>query len=93
MSPEHSLDGALYLAIDQGGQGSRVLVFDEQAEAVAEGFCEFGANMPRADWVEQDPEGLVSSVSVALDRVTSSLGEKYNRIVAAGLATQRSSIA
>lgn len=93
MSPENSRDGALYLAIDQGGQGSRVLVFDEQAEAVAEGFCEFGANMPRADWVEQDPEGLVSSVSVALDRVTSSLGEKYNRIVAAGLATQRSSIA
>ncbi len=93
MSPEGTSAGALYLAIDQGGQGSRALVFDGRARVVAEGFCELGANEPRANWVEQNPDGLVSSVSAALGRAAAALGESCKHIVTAGLATQRSSIA
>ena len=83
----------LYLAIDQGGHSSRALVFNYLGEVVSEGYVDVGVSQPRADWVEQDPEELVQSIRVAVGRAVDALGERRSAIVAAGLATQRSSIA
>ncbi len=84
---------ALYLAIDQGGQGSRALVFNNRGEGLAEGANKLGVVQPHANWVEQDADDLVRSVRAAVDEATSALGERSRDITAAGLATQRSSIA
>jgi len=84
---------SLYLAIDQGGHASRALVFDYRGNVVAEGHQAISISRPRPDWVEQDPEELVESIRIAVDKAVATLGQHRHRLVAAGLATQRSSIA
>ncbi|HEU0318843.1 MAG TPA: FGGY family carbohydrate kinase, partial [Solirubrobacteraceae bacterium] len=44
----------MILAIDQGTTGSKCLVFDEEAELVAQAYREFGQHYPRPGWVEHD---------------------------------------
>jgi len=85
-------DGPLYLALDQGGHASRALVFDRRGAVLAKGLCELRVAHPRHEWVEQDPEELVRSIHSAGAQALDGLGDRRARIVAAGLATQRSSI-
>jgi glycerol kinase len=47
---------------------------------------------PRPDWVEQDPEELLTSLQAVIAKVISSLGDRAGEIRSAGLATQRSSM-
>lgn len=82
----------LYLAIDQGGHASRALVFDARGALVAKGLTDVHVSLPRTDWVEQDPEELVTSVRAAIGAALAALGARAGEIAAAGLATQRSSI-
>jgi glycerol kinase len=81
----------LYVAIDQGGHASRVLVFDESGEVVARGLSEVGETRPRPGWVEQEAEEIVASIRAALDQALDSL-DIAGKDLRAGLATQRSSI-
>lgn len=85
-------EGALYLALDQGGHASRALVFDRHGAVVAKGLCEMSVAHPRDTWVEQDPEATVGSIRRAIAHALDDLGARRAAIVAAGLATQRSSI-
>jgi glycerol kinase len=86
------MDGEeLYVAIDQGGHASRVLVFDGSGEVIARGLSEVGESRPRPGRVEQDPYEIVASIRRALDLAVGSL-ETRGKILRAGLATQRSSI-
>ena len=82
----------LYLAIDQGGHSSRVVVFNTFGEQVA--FARRLVNEQRTgpDRVEQDPELLLDSIIESVKSVIEQLGERARHIVAAGLATQRSSM-
>ncbi len=82
----------LYLALDQGGHASRALVFDAHGVVQARSLREVQVHHPQSDWVEQDPEDLVSSLLDATREVLYELGERAALIAAAGLATQRSSI-
>lgn len=82
----------LYLALDQGGHASRALVFDAQGVVQARSLREVQVHHPQSDWVEQDPEDLVSSLLDATREVLYELRERAALIAAAGLATQRSSI-
>lgn len=82
----------LYLAIDQGGHSTRAMVFDQLGQVIAMARRSVEVNHPQADWVEQDPELLVSSVFDAISEVTDLLGGRTQAIVAAGLATQRSNV-
>lgn len=90
MPPE--AEGSLYLALDQGGHASRALVFDERGTLLAKGLREVGVHHPQADWVEQDPEELVSSLREAIGDALENLAVKSPLFAAVGLATQRSSI-
>jgi len=82
----------LYLALDQGGHASRALVFDAHGVAQARSLREVQVHHPQADWVEQDPDDLVTSLLEAAREVVQELGARSAQIVSAGLATQRSSI-
>jgi len=83
---------SLYLSIDQGGHASRALVFDARGALQASARRAVGARHPQPDWVEQDPEELVASLQEVVMETTAALGARADRVAAAGLATQRSSI-
>lgn len=81
----------LYLAIDQGTHASRALVVDGRGEIVAAGEREIALVRPQPDWAEQDGEEVVASVLDAATQAIAALGDRRISLVAAGLASQRSS--
>ena len=89
---ESVLPMPLFLAIDQGGHASRVLVFGTSGEKIVEAKRTVNVQHPQSQWVEQDADALVLSVKSALDEALDKLGERRRQIVAAGLVTQRSNI-
>lgn len=81
----------LYLALDQGGHASRALVFDDSGQLVATGSVPI-ATLRNADGhIEHEPEALITSLQKAIADACGAL-PAASRIVAAGLATQRSSM-
>lgn len=83
---------SVFLSIDQGGHASRALLFDEEGIVVSEGYEEIKTFCKNDNWVEHDPEELVSSIKKAINRAVAKLDKSQYRIVSAGLATQRSSM-
>jgi glycerol kinase len=83
---------ALYLAIDQGGHASRVMVFNAQGDVVAKAIREVAVSHPQPEWVEQDGDVLELSIRESLEEVAGILGDNCEAIVAAGLVTQRSNV-
>lgn len=82
----------LVLAIDQGGHASRVIAFDIAGKQHAESFAPISTFRSGNDRVEHDALEIVASIRTALADVAQALGVHVDRVVAAGLATQRSSI-
>lgn len=82
----------LVLAIDQGGHASRAIVFDRTGSLIAEAFAPISTYRSGVDRVEHDAAEVLESVRIAIADVCQALGNDTSRIVAAGLATQRSSI-
>ena len=83
----------LVIAIDQGGHASRAIAFDNRGEAVAESFAPISTFRSGPDRVEHDPLEVVESIRTALADLNQALRDDAHRVIAAGLATQRSSIA
>lgn len=93
MNPaESGSSGDAWLLIDQGGHSSRAFVFDDTGRELASSVCPVGATRPRPGWVEQDALALLESVRSVIDEAVASVAGNM-KIRAAGLATQRSSIA
>jgi len=86
-------DNDLFLAIDQGGHASRAIVFNHKGEVVAEAFQNIAVTHPESNRVEHDATELIASIRTVITDVARQLGDKVSRLTAAGLATQRSSIA
>jgi glycerol kinase len=84
---------ALYLAIDQGGHSTRAFVFDSQGAVVAKGVDRCAVSHPQPHRAEQDADDVVASVTRVLAHIAHKLGARCRDVAAAGLATQRSSIA
>ncbi|MDH3647242.1 MAG: FGGY family carbohydrate kinase [Gammaproteobacteria bacterium] len=81
----------LVLAIDQGGQSTRAIAFDRQGQVYASHSVPVTTRRTGENHVEHDPDQLLSSVNEAIAAVAAeTLGKR--RIVAAGLATQRSTV-
>lgn len=83
----------LTLAIDQGTHASRAVVLDGRGEVVSTGSKDLGLTVPRENWAEQDGDEMVASILEAVREAIAPLGERRHDIVAAGLASQRSSCA
>jgi glycerol kinase len=82
----------LLLALDQGTHASRALVFDAQGRLKARAYAEVKLKRISAEFVEQDPDAILASVQNVLDRILHSPAVKGGDLMAAGLATQRSSV-
>jgi glycerol kinase len=88
----HTTPRALYLSIDQGGHGTRAMVFTATGEAVAGACRAVATRFPRADFVEQDALQLRASLQQVVAEVVRQLGPARRHLAAAGLATQRSNV-
>lgn len=87
------MSSPLFLAIDQGGHASRAIVFDRAGTIVAQAEAAITTHSPKPGWVEHDAEALLRSIEQTLAEIGQLLGARLADIEAAGLATQRSSIA
>lgn len=81
-----------YLALDQGGGSSRALLFNQHGELVASHAVPIRTLHTDEGHIEHDPDELVESMRLAIDHACRPL-PPGDRIIAAGLATQRSSMA
>jgi len=85
------MSSQLYLALDQGGHASRAIAFDDRGDLIAQAFAPIATRRPAPGQVEHDPEEIIDSLHTAkADLATRCVGR--GTFVAAGLATQRSSI-
>lgn len=82
----------LFLAIDQGGHSTRALIYDGHGDLKAGGKRPVNSTTPQEDWVEQDPEEMLQSIQGSVMEALEAINDKAPHIIAAGLATQRSSL-
>jgi glycerol kinase len=80
----------LYLAIDQGGHASRASLYTANGGLVGSASVPIHTRHTAPVQVEHDPEELVASVQTAIREAARYAGS--SPIIAAGLATQRSSV-
>jgi glycerol kinase len=85
-------DGALVLALDQGSHASRAVLFDASGAEVAHAMQAVGTRRKGDDVVEQDPDELLASLQTAALDAFESATVRGRPVVAAGLATQRSTV-
>jgi glycerol kinase len=83
---------ALYLALDQGGTSSRAVLFDALGREVATAHVPINTRRSGDDRVEHDAAELLQSLRTAAHDVCESPLAAGRPVVAAGLATQRSTI-
>jgi glycerol kinase len=81
----------LLLALDQGSSSSRAVLFDLKGRIVALAQRPVRTKRPKAGWAEHDPLELARTLEAALDAVLGKIGPR-DRVLAAGLAVQRSTI-
>ena len=86
---------SLILAIDQGGQSSRVAVYTDVGEQL---YC-FAAPCATShklvngqEYIEQDPDEILLGIKSCIEKVNIALGENVKNIMAAGFAGQGSSL-
>jgi glycerol kinase len=84
-------DRALTLALDQGGNSSRAVLFDAVGRQVASAHVPI-ATRRDGEFVEHDPEELVQSLLTAARDACESPLAVGRPVNAAGLATQRSTV-
>lgn len=82
----------LVLTLDQGGHGSRALIFDAAGNVLATGEAPLRTRRPTANRVEHAPLALLKSLRTAAEGAVGRLPRRSGRITAAALATQRSTI-
>lgn len=80
----------LVLALDQGGQSSRAILYDAEGVELGRGRRAVGEARPGPGRVEQDPEELVASLRDAAAEALAAAGGRA--VACCGLATQRSSV-
>lgn len=89
------MSNSLILAIDQGGQSSRVAVYTEQGKQLC-CFSSPCATTHRAEhgceYIEQDPLEILQGIRDCLVKIELFLGEDIKRIKFAGFAGQGSSL-
>lgn len=78
------------IAIDQGGQSSRTIAFDEKGRRLAGASSSVATRRIGEDRYEQDPDELVRSIRSTVEAVLHQLPAGAD--LKAGIATQRSSI-
>ncbi|MCU1432740.1 MAG: glycerol kinase, partial [Actinotalea sp.] len=77
------------LSIDQGTTSSRAIVFDHSGAIVSTGQKEHEQILPRAGWVEHDPEEIWANVREVVGLALTRANLTFNDIAAVGITNQR----
>jgi len=80
------------LVIDQGGHGTRALVFNSQGDVILSTHAPVITTNPQMGWHEQSSQNLVDSLNECLQKLSIALHRTAIRIESAALITQRSSL-
>lgn len=80
------------LAIDQGTQSSRAILFDSRGNQIARASRKVGLNRIDHHHVEQDGLEILSSVKDVIAEILNGPDIDSRTVAAAGMATQRSSV-
>ena len=76
----------MYLGIDLGTSGVKVLVMDDAQQVVAEAHAPLSVSRPSAGWSEQSPADWIAAASRALDELAA--GRGLSGVKAIGLSGQ-----
>lgn len=82
----------LVLALDQGGHASRAVLFDREGRQLAEAQVPISTRREGPDRVVHSPDELVDTLTTAVSDACEAAVARGMRVVAAGLATQRSTL-
>jgi glycerol kinase len=82
----------LTLAIDQGTHSTRAIIFDAGGGVVSTAQQPVSLNRHSRREIEQSPDDIRQSMQTVVDEVLNDPAVDRNRIAAAGMATQRSSV-
>ncbi len=86
------MNGTALLALDQGGHGSRALLFDGAGRLLHTAWRPVGETRPAPDRVEQDPLELAATLRECAEEAAATARRLGLTVAAAALATQRSSL-
>jgi xylulokinase len=78
----------LFLGIDIGTGGARVVAVDRVGNLVAQAHEEYPLLMPQPGWTEQNPEDWWQATVKAIQAVTKALGARAKEIKSVGLTGQ-----
>ena len=84
--------GKYILSIDQGTSSTKVLLFDEQGEAVSKSTEPLKSIFSGGGFVEQDPRGIYENVLISVRNCVDSFvagGGRVEDIQACGISNQR----
>lgn len=87
-----AMTGSTYLGIDQGSSSTKGVLLDPSGHAVANFSVQVPPRVEIERTVEQDAEGLLSSVVEVVLKAKQWASEHSSKIIAAGLAVQRSGV-
>lgn len=88
----HAMSTPLYLGIDQGSSSTKGVLLNERGTSVADFQVSVPPRIELDRTVEQDAEGLLSSVVEVFLKAKLWAQENDSNIIAAGLAVQRSGV-
>ena len=80
------------LILDQGGQSSRALVFNQQGDVLYQSRHAVGSSQPQAGYIEQNADEILQSLQHCLQDIAQQLPSRSLTICAAALIVQRSSL-
>jgi len=89
------MTSSLVLAIDQGGQSSRVAVYTvrgEQLHCFSAPCSTSHRRVGELEYIEQDPAIILSGIKNCIEKIHTVLGDNTKHIIAAGFAGQGSSL-
>ncbi|MDB5321859.1 MAG: Glycerol kinase [Phycisphaerales bacterium] len=83
------MTAAAILALDQGTTSSRAILFNHAGQIVASAQQEFRQIVPKAGWVEHDPEEIWSSQITVAQQALTKANLQPTDIAAIGITNQR----
>lgn len=78
----------MYLGIDLGTSGVKVLLIDRDQKMVAEATQALELRLPRSGWAEQDPQDWIEATQMACARLNADHPKLMQRVKAVGLSGQ-----
>ncbi len=95
LNEKNNMTQSLILAIDQGGQSSRVAVYSaagQQLHCFSASCATTHEFVNDVEYIEQDPQEILTGIKICLEKINQVLGDDVKNILTAGFAGQGSSL-